>query len=106
MWVARARAILFYERGVIGSQRPGNFCLLVFFVGMIFHTKKNQPYTRCSLLQSIKSPPPQVHHELTCSQNCRGGEDEEAEQDENWGGVYCKSQGWRLGEDHNGGKKQ
>ena len=32
--------------------------------------------------------------------------DEEADQDENWGGVCCKCQGWRVGEDHRGGKKQ
>ena len=23
-----------------------------------------------------------------------------------WGGVCCKVQGWRVGEDHKGGKKQ
>ena len=37
---------------------------------------------------------------------CTGGGDEELDQDENWGGVYCKGQGWRVGEDHKGGKKQ
>ena len=31
MWVTRARAILFSERGFIGSQRPGNI-----FVGFCF----------------------------------------------------------------------
>ena len=32
--------ILFAERGVIGSQRPGRFfALLYVFVGMTFHTK-------------------------------------------------------------------
>ena len=31
MWVARARAIRFAERGVIGSQRPGDFLLASIF---------------------------------------------------------------------------
>ena len=38
--------------------------------------------------------------------NYRGGENEEADQDENRGGVCCKGQGWRVGEYHRGGKKQ
>ena len=40
MWVMVARAILFAERGFIGSQCPGNFCLLLFFCWNVFlHTK-------------------------------------------------------------------
>ena len=82
------------------------FCLLLFFVGMAFHTQKNQPYARCLLQQYIKPPPPQVHSDITCSHNCIEYEDEEADQDKNWGGVTCKGQGWIVGEYHKGGKNQ
>ena len=58
------------------------------------------------LLKLLKTPPPEVHHELTCSHNIRIDEDEEAEQDKNRGGFYCKFQGWIVGEYHKGGKNQ
>ena len=45
------------------------FCLLMFFCWNGFLHKKNQPYALCSLLQSLKPPPPQVHHEITCCHN-------------------------------------
>ena len=50
--------IWFAERGFIGSQRPGDFFLFVFFVGMTFQKKTNQPYDICYLLKSIFAPPP------------------------------------------------
>ena len=78
--------------GLLVLNAQAVFCLLVFFVGMNFHTKKN-PYDLCSLLKLLKPPPPQFQYELTCSQNSRGDEDEEVEQDENQGGVCCKGQG-------------
>ena len=31
MWVVRARTVLFAERGVLGSQRPGDFLLASVF---------------------------------------------------------------------------
>ena len=80
------------------------FSCFCFLLGLIF-THKNQKCTRYSQLQLLNAPPPQVHHEITCSHNCRGVEDEEAEQDENWGGVCCEGKGWRVGEDHKVGKE-
>ena len=53
-----------------------------------------------------KVSPPQVHDELTCSHNFRGGGGEESEQDVNQGWVYCKGKGWIVGVDHKGEKKQ
>ena len=50
------------------------------------------------MLQLLKTPPTQFHHELTCCHNCRGGEYEEAEQDKNWGAICCKGQGCIVGE--------
>ena len=67
------------------------FCLLLFFVGINFHTKTNQYHTRYLLLKSINSPPTQVHHELTCCHNFSGGEGEEADEDKNWGGYIVKA---------------
>ena len=58
------------------------------------------------LSQLLKPPPPQVQHELICSHNCRGGEDEEGKQDENWDCVCCKGQGSIFGEYHKVGRKQ
>ena len=58
------------------------------------------------LLKYLNNPPPQVHHDLTCYNNFRWGEQEEAEQDENRGGVCCKGRGCRDGVKHNGEKNQ
>ena len=73
---------------------------------MTFHTQKNQPYACCLLIKLLNPPPPQFHHDLTCSHNFRGGKYEEAEQDKNRGGVCCKLQGWTVGENHKGVKEQ
>ena len=105
MWFPRDSAIWFSERGVIGSQRPGNFCLLVFFCWNEF-SHKNQPYACCLLLQSLNPPPHQVHQELIFYQNSRGDEYEVSEQDKNRAGFYCKVQGWRVVYYHKGGKEQ
>ena len=69
------------------------FYLLLFFVGITFHTQNQHPACY-SLLQSINTTTPQVHHEITCSYNYIGDEGEEAEQGENWGGVCCKGKVW------------
>ena len=89
MRVARNRAILFSDRGGIGSQRLSNFCLLLFFfVCMNFHTQKpNQPYAHYLLLQTLNDNSPQAHHELTCYPNRKWDEGEGADQDKNRGGV-------------------
>ena len=57
-------------------------------------------------MQSLNASPPRVHRELTCSKNLRVGEGEEAEQDENWGGLCCKGKGWIVGGYHKGGNNQ
>ena len=57
IWVARACVISFAERGVIGSQCPGNFLLVCVFCWNEFSHKKNQPYSRCLPLQSPFAPP-------------------------------------------------
>ena len=85
---------------VSGSQRPGNYLFVsIFLLEWIFTKKKS--YACCLLLQSLKDPPTQLHHELTCYHNYIGDEGEEAEQDENWGGVCCKVKACRVGGYHN-----
>ena len=73
---------------------------------MTFHKKTNQAYAEYFLLKFLNPFPPQVYHDITCYHNCRGDEGEEAEQEENWGGVCCNGKCWRVGEDHTGGKNQ
>ena len=72
------------------------FCF--FFLLELIFIQKNQHRSFYSLLQSLNANPPQVHHDLTCYHNCRGDQGKESEQDENWGGVYCKGQGLGDGE--------
>ena len=68
------------------------FCLLLFFVGMNFHTQ-NKSTIRFMFYNPIsKGSPTPSPHELTCSYYCRGDEGEEVEQDENRGGVCYKRQ--------------
>ena len=45
MWITRTRAIWFFEIGVIGSQRPGDFCLLLIFCWNDFLHKKQINHT-------------------------------------------------------------
>ena len=78
----------------------------VFLLELIFTQKTNQSYDCCSLMQLRKASPQQVHHEITCSNSCRGYKSEEEEQDEYWGGVCCKGKGWIVGEDHKGRNNQ
>ena len=97
MWVLRDCTIQLAERGVLPSQRPGDVLLACFFVGINFHTK-NKSIAQFILCNSITNGnPPQVHHDITCCHNFTGGYGEEADQDENRGGVCCKDKGWRDG---------
>ena len=82
------------------------FCLLLFFVGTTLHTKTSTIHSLFAAEISNYPPPHQIHYERTCYHNCRGDEDEEIEQDENWGGVCCKGQGSTVGEDHKCGTEQ
>ena len=50
--------------------------------------------------------PPQVHYEITCCHDYKRDKGEEADQDEDQGGVCCKDKGWRDGGEHTGGKKR
>ena len=68
--------------------------------------QKTQQYAHCLIIQLLKPPPPQVHPDIPCSRDFRGGEGKESEQEENWGEVCCKVKGWRVGEYHKGGKNQ
>ena len=83
------------------------FCLLVIFCWNEFSHKKNQQYASCLLLKLPKPHPLQVQHDLNCSQNRIGDGDgyEESKQYKNQGGVCCKVQGWRVGEDNKEWKK-
>ena len=49
---------MFAERGVIPSQRPGGFCLLLFLLELLFTQKTNQQHAQYSIMQSLKYPPP------------------------------------------------
>ena len=92
-----SRDLIFWE-SFFPSQLPGGFLLASVFDEISFHTKKNQHHTQYLLLQSIINPPPpppQVHHDLTCCQNYKGYGGEEADQDKDWGWVFCKVKGWR-----------
>ena len=66
IWFARDRGILFAERGIIGSQRPGDFLLASFFVGI---EKKVWQHTIECLTQSLITTNPQVNQQLTCWHN-------------------------------------
>ena len=58
MWWLRDRVLWFNGRLVFPSWRRGNFLLASFFVGIAFHTKKNQHHTGYLLLKSLIAPPP------------------------------------------------
>ena len=34
--------------------------------------------------------PPPLHHDITCYHNYKGDKVEEADKDEDWGGIWCK----------------
>ena len=109
MWVLRDRVLWFNERCVFPSWRRGNFLLASFFCWDYFSHKKQINSTLAICCCNFWSPPrpcppPQVHHELTCCQDCTGDDGEEAEQDKHWGGVCCKGKGWRYGGEQNVGK--
>ena len=55
------RVIWFAERGIIGSQRPGDFLFAsIFCCWNKFSKKLNQPYNSCLLLQYLKDNPPKA----------------------------------------------
>ena len=57
--VARARVILFAERGVIGYQRPGDFLFACVFCWDGFsHKKMNQALAVCCRSQYLPPLPP------------------------------------------------
>ena len=51
IWGLMVRAISFAERGVIGSQRPGNFLFDSVSLELIFTQKINQQHAHYSLLR-------------------------------------------------------
>ena len=54
----RVCAILFSESGFIPYQRPGYLCLLLFFVGITFHTKKSTAHSLFATESYKRSPTP------------------------------------------------
>ena len=107
MWGLRDRAIWFAERGVFGSQRPGNFLLASVFCFNLFSqkNKSTEHLLFATAISKLSLPPPQVHHYLTCCHNFIGDDGEQADKDENWGGVCFKGKGWRFGRENKGRKK-
>ena len=56
MWGLRDRAILFAERGVIGSQHPVGFCWILFLLGLLF-TQQQQKVHSLFAAEIVNRPP-------------------------------------------------
>ena len=82
----------------------GMICFYFCFCWSYFSHEKNQQHTHYSQLKYL--PPPRIHHDITYCHNYIGYEVEEADQDKDQGGVYCKGKGRIYGGEHNGGKNQ
>ena len=70
---------------------------------LLFTWKKSTAY---SLFTTEIFTPPRIHHDITYCHNYIGYEVEEADQDKDQGGVYCKGKGQRDGGEHKIGKTQ
>ena len=81
VWGLRDCVIWFTDRGVFPSQCPGNFLLDSIFVEITFHKQKLTAHSLFNTRMDNHPPPPQLHHEITCFQNCTGDDVEEADQD-------------------------
>ena len=60
--VAQARAICFSERRVIGSQRPDNFCWLMFFYGIEKNGLTSHSWIAATTIYNNSHPPSQPRY--------------------------------------------
>ena len=101
-WVAQARVIWFSERGVIGSQRPGDFCLFVFF-SCNWKNGLKAYYRITTTISNHYHPPsqPRASRWHNYEEEARG----KSGQDKDRGGVFCHSEGQRDRREDQGEKK-
>ena len=108
MWVWGCSCDIILWEGSFWFSKCGLFFIgLCSLLELLLTQKINQQHT-CLIATTISNhpPPTQVCHDLTCFFNCRLDDWEEADQDENRGGVFCKGKGSRHGGENKGEKKQ